>query len=129
MEHMSTIDFNTNNYGAQIGQNIGVITNNFHLNASGQHDQKRKEILGWLSPANFYSQQSDFIKRQQEGTGKWLLESNKFQEWQHGKKQTLFCPGIPGAGKTITTSIVVDYLLKSYRNDQTTGIAFLYCNF
>ena len=96
---------------------------------SRQHDQKSQAILSWLSSANYYSQQNDFIERQQEGTGKWLLESNEFQQWQKGEKHILFCPGIPGAGKTITTSIVVDYLLKLHRNDGTVGIAFLYCNF
>jgi hypothetical protein len=41
----------------------------------------------------------------------------------------LFCPGIPGAGKTILTSIVVDDLCNRFRNDATIGIAYLYCNF
>jgi hypothetical protein len=41
----------------------------------------------------------------------------------------LFCPGIPGAGKTILTSIVVDDLNKRFQNDASTGIAYLYCNF
>lgn len=41
----------------------------------------------------------------------------------------MFCPGIPGAGKTILTSIVVDSLCKKYQDDRTVGIAYLYCNF
>jgi hypothetical protein len=41
----------------------------------------------------------------------------------------LFCPGIPGAGKTILTSIVVDNLCNRFHNDATVGIAYVYCNF
>ena len=41
---------------------------------------------------------------------------------------TLFCPGIPGAGKTILVSIVIDYLQRNLR-DHDVGIAYLYCNF
>jgi hypothetical protein len=41
----------------------------------------------------------------------------------------LFCPGIPGAGKTILNSIVVDYLYANFQRDMNTGIAYLYCNF
>jgi hypothetical protein len=41
----------------------------------------------------------------------------------------LFCPGIPGAGKTILTSVVVDYLRTKSYNDPETGIAYIYCNF
>jgi Cdc6-like AAA superfamily ATPase len=43
--------------------------------------------------------------------------------------QTLFCPGIPGAGKTIATSIVVDHLQRSFQHDDGVGVAYLYCNF
>jgi Cdc6-like AAA superfamily ATPase len=41
----------------------------------------------------------------------------------------LFCPGIPGAGKTILISIVVDNLQERFRGDNTIGIAYIYCNF
>src|SRR5205085_1151644 len=45
------------------------------------------------------------------------------------KNQTLFCPGMPGAGKTILTSIVVEHLWTEFQNDASIGIAYLYCNF
>lgn len=44
-------------------------------------------------------------------------------------KQTLFCTGIPGAGKTILTSIVIDHLITRFQNDPTICIAYIYCNF
>jgi hypothetical protein len=78
---------------------------------------------------NYASQQNDFISRRQEGTGEWLLKSNKFQQWLSQSNQTLFCPGIPGAGKTIITSLVIHYLHNRFGNDPDTGIAYLYCNF
>ena len=58
-----------------------------------------------------------------------MLDSNEFQGWLNQSKQTLFCAGMPGAGKTIITSIVVQYLLTKFENDATVGIAYLYCNF
>jgi Cdc6-like AAA superfamily ATPase len=54
------------------------------------------------------------------------LKSTPFIEWLEGKKKTLFCPGIPGAGKTMITSIVVNHLKTSFPDDKT-GTAFLYC--
>jgi Cdc6-like AAA superfamily ATPase len=45
-----------------------------------------------------------------------------------GKRKTLFCPGIPGAGKTMIASIVVNHLKTSFPDDKT-GIAFLYCTY
>lgn len=42
--------------------------------------------------------------------------------------QTLFCPGIPGAGKTILTSVVIDDLRSRFHRDSNIGIAYIYCN-
>jgi Cdc6-like AAA superfamily ATPase len=93
------------------------------------HDREQQAILDWLTSVDYSSQQNDFIARRQEGTGEWLVESDEFQHWENNKKGILLCPGIPGAGKTMITSIVVDHLFKRFRNDSEIGIAFLYCNF
>ncbi|KAL5585678.1 hypothetical protein FOVSG1_013370 [Fusarium oxysporum f. sp. vasinfectum] len=86
-------------------------------------------VLNWLTSVDFASQQSDFIRRRQSGTGQWFLDSPEFQAWLQTDQQTLFCPGIPGAGKTILTSIVVDELMTRFGNDKTIGIAYVYCDF
>ena len=98
-----------------------------------QDNRERREeyqaIMDWLAPADYALQQSDFISRRQEGTGQWLLDSDEFQGWLNQKQHTLFCLGIPGAGKTMITSIVIDTLCKRFGNDGSIGIAYLYCNF
>ncbi|KAE8442846.1 hypothetical protein EG329_002588, partial [Mollisiaceae sp. DMI_Dod_QoI] len=88
-----------------------------------------RAILDWLSPTNYASRQHHFISQRQEGTGLWLLNSTEFKTWVKANNQTLFCPGIPGAGKTILSSIVVDELCSSFGNDNGVGIAYLYCDF
>jgi len=94
-----------------------------------QHDQEYEAILHWLTPIDYASQQSDFISRRQERTGLWLLNSDEFQQWIKQPKRTLLCPGIPGAGKTILTSIVIDHLYELNHDNPTTGIAYIYFNF
>ena len=98
-----------------------------------QHNQECRQehqiIADWLTPIDYAPQQSDFVARRQEGTGQWLLDSKEFNGWLDQSKQTLFCPGIPGAGKTIITSIVVHHLHTKFQSDLTVGIAYLYCNF
>ncbi|KAF2174830.1 hypothetical protein K469DRAFT_756574 [Zopfia rhizophila CBS 207.26] len=91
--------------------------------------EEHQAILDWLTPLDYAPQQNDFISRRQEGTGQWLLDSKEFKDWLSETKQTLFCPGMPGAGKTIITSIVVNYLHTTFRNDPTVAVAYLYCNF
>jgi Cdc6-like AAA superfamily ATPase len=85
--------------------------------------------LDWITLANYSLLQSDNIGRRQPGTGQWLLNSPQFRSWRDDRNKTLFCPGIPGAGKTILTSIVIDSLETLYLDDKTIGIAYVYCNF
>ncbi|KAF4421781.1 hypothetical protein FACUT_10868 [Fusarium acutatum] len=94
-----------------------------------QQNQENKDILQWLTPANYSLLQSDNIGRRQPGTGQWFINSSEFCHWRDSPAQTLFCPGIPGAGKTILTSIVIDSLEALFSKDKTVGIAYVYCNF
>jgi Cdc6-like AAA superfamily ATPase len=96
---------------------------------SHQDNQERRIILDWLTSVDYAPQQSDFIRRRQEGTGQWLLNSNIFKNWVNQSHQTLFCPGIPGAGKTMITAIVVDNLYAKFQHDASVAIAYIYCNF
>ncbi|KAK3314375.1 hypothetical protein B0H66DRAFT_463101, partial [Apodospora peruviana] len=91
--------------------------------------EEQKRILEWLTPIDYASQQIDFIRRRQSGTGQWLLQSPEFQDWLRGDRKTLFCPGIPGSGKTILTATVVEHLTNQFHNDPKIGIAYIYCNF
>jgi hypothetical protein len=94
-----------------------------------QHDQERVTILNWLTPVDYAPQQNDCISRRQPGTGQWLLDSAEFKAWVETDKQTLLCLGIPGAGKTILTSVVVEILYTRFQDDLSVGIAYIYCNF
>jgi hypothetical protein len=86
-------------------------------------------MLDWITPIDYSPQQNDFISRRQAGAGQWLLDSAEFGAWLQISKQTLLCPGIPGAGKTILTSIVVEDLITRFKNDDNIGVTYLYCNY
>jgi hypothetical protein len=84
--------------------------------------------MDWLSSDDFAAQHADYIARRQAETGRWFLDSSEFIEWVHGASQTLFCPGIPGAGKTMMAAIAVDYLHNAVRAPDV-GVAYLYYNY
>ncbi|GAB1311901.1 hypothetical protein MFIFM68171_02111 [Madurella fahalii] len=88
--------------------------------------REAREILEWITPINYGPRQSDFLRRRQPGTGLWLLHSEAYRTWVDTKSLTLFCPGIPGAGKTILTAAVVDDLCERFKHDASVGIAYLY---
>jgi NACHT domain len=94
-----------------------------------RRSEQDKKCLDWLSATTYAIQQSDFIARRQPGTGEWLVESGLFRTWIERPQETLFCPGIPGAGKTILASVVIDELKARFGNDRDVGVAYLFCSF
>lgn len=106
-----------------------TLSRDIQVLGQGQTNKNNQAILNWLTPVDYATQHNDFINRRQPGTGQWLLDSATFQAWPSKDKHTLFCPGIPGAGKTIITAIVIDYFRSMFQDDQSTGIAYIYCNF
>ncbi|KAI1859367.1 hypothetical protein JX265_010370 [Neoarthrinium moseri] len=87
------------------------------------------KVLNWLTLIDYGPQHSDYLQRRQPGTGQWLLDCETYKRWVADPGQTLFCPGIPGAGKTILTSIVVDNLEDRFVTDPTIIVAYIYCKF
>lgn len=94
-----------------------------------ESSEERQKILDWLSPVDHFTQQHDKISRRQAGTCNWFLESQPYQTWFNTAGQTLFCPGIPGAGKTILSSVVVADLWGKYDRDNDVAVTFFYCDF
>lgn len=94
-----------------------------------QKVQKQNEALEWLSSIDSAPMHHDYIKKCEPGTGQGLLSSEELQQWMNVPRTTLFCPGIPGAGKTFQMAILIDYLSREFRHDDTIGLAFFYYRF
>jgi Cdc6-like AAA superfamily ATPase len=97
-----------------------------------QDQEKIQIILEWLSPINAATKQADIFSDRQEGTGQWFIQTDSFRHWIHSTtlyQRTLFCPGIPGAGKTFLASTVVNELQQSFQHNNGVGLAFFYCDF
>lgn len=91
--------------------------------------KKKINVLEWLSPLNFPLIQQDYFARCEPHTGQEFLLSEQVQKWISTSKETLFCEGVPGAGKTFQMSILVHYLIEKFRYDGTVGVAYIYYNF
>ncbi|CAI7618979.1 unnamed protein product [Penicillium glandicola] len=89
--------------------------------------EQAQKILDWITPLDFRIRHSDIITQRQKGTGQWLLHSSEFEQWL-SKPQTLFCPGIPGAGKTVMASIVVEFLNSTFHKNPEVSVMYLFCS-
>ncbi|KAL6366095.1 hypothetical protein LRP88_00191 [Fusarium phalaenopsidis] len=98
-----------------------------------QRSEEEENLLQWLSPIDHVKTQIDRARGRDPGTGagKWLLDSPEFQGWLDAGNKTLFCPGIPGAGKTVLASIVIENLLgrREQADSKPIGVAFIYLDF
>ncbi|KAJ6453611.1 hypothetical protein DFH09DRAFT_1391815 [Mycena vulgaris] len=89
--------------------------------------EKQQAIFDWISPLEFLQRQVDVFSTLQPGTGEWLLADAQFQDWESGSGKILWCPGMPGAGKTVLTSLVFNHLeVQAQKNN--IGLACIYLN-
>jgi len=94
------------------------------------NDQSKdgQAILDWLSTENFAGRQRDILKQMTSATGDWLLKTYAFATGQASKENTLWCPGILGAGKTIIASCIINHLKCTIVGKEAV-FAFVYCNY
>ena len=94
-----------------------------------QEDQDRDKILSRLSTIIPTARQSEAFNSHQKGTGKWLWDAEEFQEWINNSGRVLFCPGIPGAGKTVLSSIMIDYIDQKFAEVEDVGLTYLFYDY
>ncbi|KAJ7117127.1 ankyrin repeat-containing domain protein [Mycena epipterygia] len=91
-------------------------------------DAKCDKILEWMSPLNSFQRQADVFSKWQPGTGGWLLASPEFRDWESASGKILWCHGMPGAGKTVLASLVVNHL-QCQSHTENIGVACIYLNY
>jgi hypothetical protein len=89
---------------------------------------ERKEIGAWLAGADPSTNHNAARKAHETGTGDWLLNLEKFKSWRDGEGGILWLHGIPGAGKTVLSSTVVEHLKRQNAASEA-RLAYYYFDF
>ncbi|KAF8147677.1 hypothetical protein B0H34DRAFT_669431, partial [Crassisporium funariophilum] len=91
----------------------------------------RQKVMTWVSPIDVAAKHFDVSSTRQPGTGEWLSNSSTFQEWESGISRALWCPGIPGAGKTVLASLIIDRLraVQLHEPVSSVAVAWFYFNY
>jgi Cdc6-like AAA superfamily ATPase len=71
---------------------------------------KREKIERWLLPPDPSTNYNKALEQRQEGSGLWFLQSDAFSTWKKTKNSFLWLHGIPGCGKTILSSTIIEEL-------------------
>jgi len=76
-------------------------------------EQRREKIERWLSPSNPSKNYYRALERRQEGSGLWFLQNDVFEKWKTRRNSFLWLYGIPGCGKTILSSTIIEDLKRT----------------
>ncbi|CAI7596702.1 unnamed protein product [Penicillium pancosmium] len=91
--------------------------------------ERYQHILEWLTPLNPDDRQNTLLTESTNGSGLWFLQSKEFAKWTSQPKQTLVCPGIPGAGKSVLSAIVVEDLKSKRRENEEMQVCAIFCSY
>ncbi|ETS78911.1 hypothetical protein PFICI_08764 [Pestalotiopsis fici W106-1] len=114
---------------SQIDQTVETIKEDTTHTKQLLDRKEDRDILSWLSQTHYGAQQSDILRKWHSSTGRWFLNSTVYQDWLETKGRTLFCPGIPGAGKTIMAAAVINNISLQLTRNTKIGLGYVYFTF
>ncbi|KAJ7577169.1 hypothetical protein C8J56DRAFT_1171043 [Mycena floridula] len=117
---------NTMNFNADPAVGKGV--NNLLEQAEGNKQaSQRAQFLAWISCLDFHSTHMETASKRTPGTGTWFIQDSHFLDWLSGKLRFLWCPGNPGVGKTVLTSLIIDHLRLT--KSSNVAVISIYCDY
>lgn len=116
------------------GISQGVRAIQIHQEAEDRESHEKDEfarkqyVISQLTNIDFEASHADISSRRVKNTGQWILKSLEYTEWRGKDSSTaLWCPGLPGSGKTVLASVIIDSLRQL--RDTDTGVAGIYCSY
>ncbi|KAI5816139.1 hypothetical protein BZA77DRAFT_64442, partial [Pyronema omphalodes] len=114
----------------EITESYGIIRAHGRLK-----DDEIPQIMSWISPLESNERHCDIRQCRLEGTGEWFLLQSSFQTWSDshssdGNIGSVFaCSGVPGAGKSVMCSLVIDHLQDKFSSEERVCVTYLYCDY
>jgi Cdc6-like AAA superfamily ATPase len=85
-------------------------------------------IKSWLDPPDASTNHIQARKEHHQDTGLWFLKSEQYTQWKAKLCSALWLHGIPGCGKTVLSSTVIENLEKSCETSNDV-LLYFYFNF
>ncbi|KAI9869154.1 MAG: hypothetical protein M1813_002978 [Trichoglossum hirsutum] len=111
--------------------NRHLVKEHFEAQVKKEKMEQRKAVKHWISAISCADYHEELQKKRRKfpGTTRWVFKESAIQQWLYESEppnQPLWLRGIPGAGKTILFSSIVDEIK---RNPDGTAVAFFYCKY
>ncbi|CZR56744.1 uncharacterized protein PAC_06633 [Phialocephala subalpina] len=94
-------------------------------------DNQRRQVCEWIQATDPTSLHHRACKQYEAGTGNWMLRSSEWTDWLQGKSRCVWIYGIPGAGKTILASHLIESLKEHCKvsSAKQCAVVYYYCYF
>ena len=106
--------------------NLAALTQMFQAVAI---DERKDQIFQWLAAPDPSSNHDKACQTRQRETGHWLLESLNYINWKDQHASYLWLHGIPGCGKTVLCSIIIDDVASTCQTSGRNVLAYYYFDF
>jgi hypothetical protein len=91
--------------------------------------KQRQKLFGLLSQLDYKGHHRRLQKVRHQGTGSWLSEVPSLRSWLQSQASGCFCCfGIPGSGKTILASAIIDSM-SPFFTEVDSAICYHYCDY
>ncbi|KAL8684681.1 MAG: hypothetical protein Q9224_006190, partial [Gallowayella concinna] len=105
-----------------------VLKNQKEIEKTKKEDTHRR-IIAAIPSVDNVAMHTKLQSLRHKGTGTWILQDSLYQEWYCATRtSTLCCIGIPGCGKTILASSIVDVLQRDTALSKP-SIVYYYCHY
>ena len=96
-----------------------------------QLSEKHHRISLWLAGPDPSLNYNRALKKRHGGTGSWLIENEVFRDWKHNSSpgSIVWLYGIPGCGKTILSSTVLEHVLDYYASRPNDAVLYFFFDF
>jgi hypothetical protein len=87
-------------------------------------------LCSWLSLVDVDQQVREIIHNHRNSKPQWYCTDKIFESWENrtSTSSTLWCPGQPGAGKSVLAACMSEYLLSKHE-ESNTGVVTFFCNY
>lgn len=112
--------------GKNIDKGINEITTELsNLQTSGRH----QDIYRWLSAPDPSWNYNEALKNRHTSTGDWFLKTDAYSVWLSKPGHLLWLYGIPGCGKTILCSTIIENTKSCCQSQKDSVMLYFYFDF
>ena len=107
-------------------ENLVAMTEGFRAVAT---EKIERQIFRWLAAPDPSPNHNKACQSKQRETGSWLLESSNYIKWKKQRASFLWIHGIPGCGKTVLCSTIIDDVASTCQTSVRDILAYYYFDF